>query len=191
MLGMYPIIQKGVFRVLRPIQTDDATILYHLFCEEKGGSFLDLPLGSRNTFARWLNEVQAGELLGFCLSRVIMSKQDRVAGLVILSSIDQAARTAEMGTWLGLSYRGIGLNHQAKQEMLEIAFGSLGLDKILLWIADKNIPATKAIKKLPFVTIPEQELYSNEKKHRQFLFSQPFTVYEIHKDLYFLKTKRW
>ncbi|MEW9669071.1 GNAT family N-acetyltransferase [Ammoniphilus sp. 3BR4] len=168
--------------MLRPIQPKDSAILYDLFEPEKGGSFLDLPLGSIQTFDRWINGVLASELLGFCLARTILGSDRLPAGMIILSSIDCENQTAEMGTWLGKAYRGKGLNETAKSEILNLGFRQLELQKIILWISDKNLPATYALKKLPYVTLPEQEDYQKEKKHRHFLFGQTFTVYEIHRN---------
>lgn len=165
--------------MLRPVQPDDAFPLYDLFSPEKGANFLDLPLGSRETFSRWLNEVAAGEFLGLCAARVIEAEDGAIAGMIILTSIDTDAGTAELGTWLGLPYRGKGLNKHAKQELLAFAFRELELKKVLVWISINNLLAKKALEKLPYVTIPDQEAYCSEKKHRKFLFRQPFTVYEI------------
>lgn len=175
--------------MLRTIQPEDSTILYSLFAPEKGGSFLDLPLGSSHTFDRWINEVLAGELLGLCVARTIMAPDQSPAGMIILSSVDYEAKTAEMGTWLGKAYRGQGLNEKAKRDMLDMAFHQLELQKIILWISDKNVPAALALKKLPYVTFPPQEEYQKEKKHRHFLFSQPFTVFEIHRKDFLLHKK--
>ena len=170
--------------MLRNLQEGDDERLYKLFEPDKGGHFLDLPLGSREAFSRWLNEIMAVELLGFCQARVIESPEQNVAGFILLTSIDPKAKTAEMGTWLGSAFRGTGLNEQSKRCLLQIAFQELDLLQVKLWVAENNLRARKALEKLPFVRIPDQETYSQEKKHRQFLFRQPFIVYEIEK-------KRW
>ncbi|WP_134699150.1 GNAT family N-acetyltransferase [Ammoniphilus sp. YIM 78166] len=171
--------------MLRSLQEGDDELLYKLFEPDKGATpFLDLPLGSRETFSRWLNEIQASEFLGFCLAHVIEASEKNVAGLILLTSIDLEAKSAEMGTWIGSAYRGTGLNEKAKRCLLQIAFEELELLQIHLWVAENNSRARKALEKLPFVRLADQASYSQEKKHRQFLFGQAFLVYEIEK-------KRW
>lgn len=170
--------------MLRSLQEGDEELLYKLFEPDKGGHFLDLPLGSKEAFSRWLNEMMASEFLGFCQARIIESPEQSVAGLILLTSIDSNEKTAEMGTWLGTAYRGSGLNEQAKHCLLQIAFQQLDLLQITMWVAESNLRAQKALEKLPFVRLADPSSYSQEKKHRQFLFGQPFLVYEIEK-------KRW
>lgn len=170
---------------LRPIDADDTTELYKLFTLDSDLSSLDLPLSSPSAFAKWINELLAYELLGFGVTRVIVASDRHLAGLILLSCIDRELGHAEMGTWIGLPYRGSGINQQAKQAMLRFAFHELGINSIFLYTAETNFASMKSLEKLPYVTLPDQQLFLAELKHRNFLHRRSFKVYEVQRNHFF------
>lgn len=169
---------------LKPLDSDDTGELYELFKLDPDLKNLDLPLSSLSAFAKWINELLAYELLGFGAARVIMTSDQRLAGLILLSSIDRESGRAEMGTWIGLPFRGRGVNKKAKENMLYFSFSELGLDSIFLYTAETNLASIKSLERLPYVTVPDQNMFSDELKHRKFLHRRSFKVFEVQKEVF-------
>lgn len=167
---------------LRTIRSHDTKELYELFVLDPDLKHLDLPLSSYASFAKWINELLAYGLLGFGAPRVIVTLDQHLAGLILLSCIDRELGQAEMGTWIGLPYRGSGINQQAKQKMLYFAFNELGLKSIYLYTAETNLASIKSLERLPYVTLPDQNRFQEELKHRSFLHRRSFKVFEVQKE---------
>jgi RimJ/RimL family protein N-acetyltransferase len=168
---------------MRELRAEDTETLYALFSDEKM-EFIDIPLSSSTAFGKWLNELMAVEMIGFAIARVIQDSKKQVAGMVLLTNIDQDSQSAEMGTWLGKTFRGKGLNASAKNEMLRQAFERLGLSTVILVTAKNNIASQKALAKLPYVSVPPMEKYASLRKHREFLCGKQLQIYEVKKEVF-------
>jgi len=174
--------------MLRPLDDKDAEALYELFKDEKGASWIDFPITSLQRFSNFISELIASEFLGFSVSRVILdATEQKIVGMILLTNIDTENQSAQMGTWLGPSYRGRGVNKQAKEKMLQYAFTELNLEKVLLVTAEQNIASIKAMDKLPYAQITPKEEYGALKKHYAFLYQKTILIYEITREAFFAK----
>jgi len=73
---------------------------------------------------------------------------DRPFGVTALRHIDPLMRTAQIGTWVARPYWGCGVNSDAKQLLLDYAFGTLGLHRIEARILPENQRSCRAFEKL-------------------------------------------
>ena len=73
---------------------------------------------------------------------------DRPIGVTSLRHIDPLMSTAEIGTWVARPYWGLGVNVEAKQLLLNFAFGPLGLHRIEARILPENERSLRAFERL-------------------------------------------
>jgi len=73
---------------------------------------------------------------------------DRPLGVTALRHIDPLMSTAQIGTWVARPYWGRGLNAEAKELLLDYAFGPLGLHRIEARILPENQRSCRAFEKL-------------------------------------------
>ncbi|MGK8523019.1 GNAT family N-acetyltransferase [Nocardia asteroides] len=100
---------------------------------------------ARHTARHWVRECldnRADARAGRRMSMVI-EVAGRFAGQVELTSIEVAARSAELGIWIGSAVAGGGIGALALTMMTDFAFDSLGLLRISAPIAPGNIAAAK------------------------------------------------
>jgi RimJ/RimL family protein N-acetyltransferase len=87
---------------------------------------------------------------GRALPFIIFDKtQNRFAGSTRFGNIDKKNKVVHIGwTWLGLDFRGSGLNTHIKYLMLQYAFEKLGYEKVEFRIDERNIVSRKAVEKI-------------------------------------------
>ena len=73
---------------------------------------------------------------------------DRPRGVTALRHIDPLMSTAQIGTWVARPYWGDGVNGEAKELLLDYAFGPLGLHRIEARILPENRRSCRAFEKL-------------------------------------------
>jgi len=73
---------------------------------------------------------------------------DRPLGVTALRHLDPMMSTAQIGTWVARPYGGTGVNSDAKQLLLNYAFGALGLHRIEARIPSPNERSRRAFEKL-------------------------------------------
>jgi ribosomal-protein-alanine N-acetyltransferase len=73
---------------------------------------------------------------------------DRPLGVTGLRHLDLAMSSAQIGTWVARPYWGSGINSEAKQLLLDYAFGALGLHRIEARIPSSNVRSRRAFEKL-------------------------------------------
>lgn len=76
------------------------------------------------------------------------------AGWMALFELDWDARTAEAGTWIAPSWRGLGINPRAKGLLLDHAFAVLGLSRVRFLVEAENTPSIRALRRLGAVEDP-------------------------------------
>lgn len=74
--------------------------------------------------------------------------RDEPMGIICLRHIDQAMRTAQVGTWLGRERWGSGANAEAKRLLLDFAFNRLRLHRVEARIAVDNARSRRAFERL-------------------------------------------
>ncbi|MBO1437073.1 GNAT family protein [Meiothermus sp. CFH 77666] len=62
-----------------------------------------------------------------------------IAGVVGLYDLDQAARKAEIGYWLGQEFEGLGLMTRSVRALLDYAFGEVGLHRVQIKVHVDNL----------------------------------------------------
>lgn len=81
-----------------------------------------------------LEALAAGQ--GYSLS---IWHKGRVAGVVDLYDLDQAARKAEIGYWLGQEFEGLGLMTRSVRALLNYAIGEVGLHRVQIKVHVDNL----------------------------------------------------
>lgn len=73
---------------------------------------------------------------------------DEAMGVTALRHLDRPMRTAQVGTWVARCYWGRGVNAEAKELLLDFAFGTLALHRIEARIAVDNHRSRRAFERL-------------------------------------------
>lgn len=71
-------------------------------------------------------------------------------GTISLKGIDRDAGTAEYAIVTARQAHGKGLARKASEELLEVAFGELGLNRVYLCVTTDNEPANRLYRRLGF-----------------------------------------
>lgn len=133
---------KTVLRALEPADIK-RTLRWHndrALYETLGGTFQHV---SRRTEEEWLrvkSVLSSRELnLALCLAR-----GGRHIGNLYLRDVDWVARHAEVHMFIGdRAFRGRGYGGDALGQMVAYAFGTLGLERLYLYVLADNIPAVR------------------------------------------------
>jgi len=155
--------------------------MYQLINDEQVYHFLDLHLDNYTKFQKWLQEIEWSERLDIAFHRIIFNKTGKLIGGIFLHNMDQQKKYAEMGTWLGKDYWGLGYNDLAKKEMLKIAFTKFNLDTILLFVDVNNLRSIHSLQKLSYVTDDFDKRYKNIKKYKEYKLVKPLHLYLVNK----------
>jgi [ribosomal protein S5]-alanine N-acetyltransferase len=91
-------------------------------------------------------ERERGERLDF----LIVDLHDRPLGVTGLSELVRRDRRAVVGTWLGRSQWGTGVNEAAKALIAHLAFAVLGVERLGAYAALENPRSQRALSRLGF-----------------------------------------
>lgn len=78
-------------------------------------------------------------------------KNDEFVGLMGFKSTDNLNKKTEIGYWLSESFQGQGIITQATEKLCEFAFKTLGMNRIQIKCAVKNLPSIAIPKRLGFL----------------------------------------
>jgi RimJ/RimL family protein N-acetyltransferase len=139
---------------VRPVELSDADLLltWRWHPEVHAQLFSDEPPTVAD-HARWMR------LLALRTDRLdfMILYDDAPVGTINLSAIDLGARTAEFGILIGEpSARGRGVAGEASILVLDLAFESLGLERVRLELFRDNNPARRLYARLGFTDEPTQ-----------------------------------
>jgi ribosomal-protein-alanine N-acetyltransferase len=95
----------------------------------------------------------AGREAGSRYDFAICDPTGRPMGVVLLKDIDRAAGQAELGYWLGVPYWGKGYGRAAARAAIGLAFGELGLERLVAVCLDSNVASIKLLEKLGFLRV--------------------------------------
>src|SRR3954452_360500 len=143
---------RGPRLTLRYPRAADAAALYELGRDPgvsrffSWGPYTDAAQASA-FIARTAAQREAGERLEF----VIVDEEDRLLGITGLSEFSVRDRRAVVGTWLGRPHWGSGANADSKALVLELAFRTLGLQRVSAYAHPDNIRSLRALERLGFV----------------------------------------
>ncbi|KGR77990.1 GNAT family N-acetyltransferase [Ureibacillus manganicus] len=124
------------------------------------------------------------EKLGKQYSRVILNENGDLIGVITIKDINEANKTAHIGTWIGHQYWGKGYNELAKLEILHTAFTELDLDFVFAGAKLSNIRSQKAQEKLPYIRIDVQSEFPDEHKKLEFQVKAPCILNVIEKEMF-------
>lgn len=102
------------------------------------------------------------------------NESDEIVGIVKLFNINWIARICYFGIFLGSEkYRGKGIGKEAIQLIIDYAFNTLDLRKILLEVVADNQPAISLYKKLGFIIEGElkEQFFADKKSSNVFIMS--------------------
>jgi ribosomal-protein-alanine N-acetyltransferase len=97
----------------------------------------------------WIERAAAERAAGKRLSLVI-ERGDELLGVTELTEPSVRDRRAMIGTWLGAAHRGTGANAESKALLLQLAFATLGLERVGAYANVDNLRSQRALEKLGF-----------------------------------------
>ena len=100
--------------------------------------------GARKWIEALLPRQEAGEEYAFA----ILNEDEEVVGVAGL--VDVAEEAAELGYWIGKPYWNRGYATAANRQVLDFAFGALGLKRVFARPLRHNRPSRRVLEKLGF-----------------------------------------
>jgi ribosomal-protein-alanine N-acetyltransferase len=146
------VVVRGERLTLRYARADDAPALYELGSDPEVSQFFSWgpytdPAEASAFIERMQQQRDAGERIEF----VIAGEDDRPIGITGLSELSARDRRAVVGTWLGRSHWGTGVNARSKALVLAFGFRTLGLQRISAYAHPENARSLRALERLGFV----------------------------------------
>lgn len=110
-----------------------------------------LPIPSFEKTAENCNDVEGLWTRGEALNYTIWSPVGECLGRCSLHHIDWGVPKFEIGYWVRLSAHGRGIATEATRLMTEMAFATLGAQRVSLWCAIDNISSRRVAEKLGYL----------------------------------------
>jgi len=86
----------------------------------------------------------------------MISLENLMIGCVWLEDLDYSKKDGKLGIYIGVIHcRGLGIGREVIKEMLRLAFGPLGLNKVILHVREKNTSAINCYKSCGFLITKE------------------------------------
>jgi len=126
-----------------------------------------------------MNDALCSDALGISISRVACAPSGSAIGLSILKSVPTLADTLELGTWLHPDYFGRGFNKSIKFAMLETAFSTKDVARVLLITTTDNTRALAATRKLPYVRFDVTDQFADLANYRAFKIGKAVVISAI------------
>ena len=143
--------------VTRPLSPDDAPRLAELVTTSRDFLAPFEPDREESWFstagqAAIVRETLESADRGLVVPRVILDADGVVAGRINLNNVVRGAfQSCSMGYWLGEEYTGRGLASAAAAQMLDLAFGELGLHRVEAGTLVDNVASQKVLARNGFV----------------------------------------
>jgi RimJ/RimL family protein N-acetyltransferase len=143
-------ILEGPRLQLRPVRAEDAERVLELLRDP------EVPLYFNWEPPRFYWEArQYAEAFAFENARqwafhfaVVPRDEGVMAGVADLYHIRWEAKEAEIGLWLGKDYWGRGYCAEVNALLLDLAFGELGLERVVYHVAERNLRSQRAFEKV-------------------------------------------
>lgn len=137
---------------VRPFVADDAASLHRAVRASLGSLSYWLPWChpdySLDDARQWVAQCAAGWARGTAFAMGIFDASGEVLGGVGLSEVDRAARTANLGYWVGDAHRGRGVATAAARRAARIAFDELGLARLTIAALSHNVASQRVATRL-------------------------------------------
>lgn len=139
--------------VIRMVKSDDAQKLYTL---------VDSSRKSIGQYLPWVDDTQSAideaKFINYALSQNELKRlypyvilwDGEIAGMIDLHNVDHLNKKGYVGYWLGDSFVGKGIVHQALELLSDIAFQQLKLHKIIIQAEENNPRSIHVAQKAQF-----------------------------------------
>ena len=137
---------------LRPIESDEFELVAGWLADKRNSVWLDFGGGRRSVGPLSLKAMCQRDL--HCLRVFLPNEDDRPVGLVALSNVDHAFRTAEV--WCVLGRKGYGpqdLTVRAVAALLEHGFTTMDLQAVFAWTVEGNRGSRRLLDRLGFTQV--------------------------------------
>ena len=144
----------------------DASTRLRELTSEDAGSLYALVDGNRKYLREWLpwvdkqqgphdsgrfiegarNDNQAGVALTLGIEH-----QGDIGGVIAFHEFDNANRQTSMGFWISSSHQGKGIVSRSCERLIEYAFTDLGLNRVVMKIAEDNIRSRRVAERIGLV----------------------------------------
>ncbi|QXM25394.1 GNAT family N-acetyltransferase [Elioraea tepida] len=143
---------------LRPLARDDAPQLHRLINDwEVARNLGSVPFPyTREALEAWIattaEDRAAGRAFHFCITG---RAEEHPLGVIGLTRV--GPDVARVGYWVGRRYWAHGVASEAVARLVGWAFGTLGLDRLVAYVADDNAPSIRVLEKQGFRFTHEAE----------------------------------
>jgi ribosomal-protein-alanine N-acetyltransferase len=134
---------------LREVQAIDAPVLVDLLSTPEVSRFISTPPETAPDFQRYVSwavgEREAGHYIAFA---IVPHEAQRPVGMAYLREIEPRFATAEWGFALGMRYWGSGYFMDAARQLIDFAFGTVGVHRLEARAAMQNARCNNALQKI-------------------------------------------
>lgn len=134
---------------LREVQTTDAPVLVELLGAPDVARYLSAPPETPADFQRYVawavDERQAGRYVAFA---VVPHEAQQPVGIFYVRELEPRMATAEWGFALGMRYWGSGYFMDGARQIVDFAFGALGVHRLEARVAVQNGRCQTALQKI-------------------------------------------
>jgi diamine N-acetyltransferase len=141
---------------LRPIELKDAPFMLERMKDPAVNRFFrfDPEKINMESVTAFINEADSN-----AIHLAVTNKDDEYLGTISLKNIDRAAKSAEYAVALRASAQNHGIGWKATAEILNLAFGKLGLERVYLNVLSDNATAIRFYDKLGFTCVNDSDEY--------------------------------
>lgn len=132
-------------------RADDAAALYREASDQEVTRWFSWgPYGCEAEASAYLVRLPAQRESGEQLDLVVDHLEAGPIGISGLSELSMRDRRASIGTWLGRSWWGTGVNRESKALMCHLAFAILGLDRLGAYSNVEHVRSQRALQRVGF-----------------------------------------
>jgi ribosomal-protein-alanine N-acetyltransferase len=101
-----------------------------------------------------------------------LKEEHKIIGIIDIYALDKKNKKAQIGYWIGKTYRRKGYTSEAVKEILSYSFNNLHLNKISAKTLSQNEASNHLLKKMGFrkVGLLKQDKIIDSEKHDSFLW---------------------
>ena len=157
---------------LRPLSFDDLDDLASMLGDEEGLLHWGTPL-SRQESSSWIERnLRRYEEYGFGRCAVVLrSTAEMVGDCGLIRTVVEGQPEIELGWIVRRTHRGKGIATEAAAAWRDYAFDSLGVERIVSMVSEKNVPSRRVAEKLGMMV--EREAMWGDLPH---------VMYSVHRD---------
>lgn len=137
---------EGSRVLLRPLRESDAKTIYMFARDPEVQRYTLLPSPYRPSDSRrYVRMSRSKKWVGKCIARAIVPKPGKIIAGVISLDLNGENRRCYVGYWLARPFWGRGLAKESLQLMLQLAFETLGMNKVTSSVMHPNVRSFKLL----------------------------------------------